>query len=286
MHRVDQVVIDLRVHLSAVERGGERRGVFACVREEQQLLHLRGQDRRRRVAELAVNRIERIERGLAQGAVIGLHKRNIRAVRDGVLVPVLVHRIRELEVCIIQHGEHIVGRGGYLARSREQSLFLVRQHMLLTAAHAVDVPAVQLELRHSLIEAFQCIIRNCKQLGRLERRGGLQLDCKPRHLADHFLIGRNAGILVALALCIVHQRVKRKADLIIQPQIVQQRFGALAQPAAKCADPGNKLFGRSKRRTPIVVGCEQILNRPFVLCGHIRAGGNLHGFHGNTSFPV
>ena len=36
----------------------------------------------------------------------------------------------------------------------------------------------------------------------------------------------------------------------------------------------------------VIVGRKQILNRPFVLFGHICAGENFIGFHGNTSFPV
>lgn len=64
--------------------------------------------------------------------------------------------------------------------------------MFLSAAHTVDVQAVEFKVRLGLIEARERIIRNGKQFGRLERRCGLQLDREPRHLAYHLLIGRDA----------------------------------------------------------------------------------------------
>ena len=123
-HRVDQVVVNGGRHLGPVERRVQRGGIFARVGKEQQLLHLRGQRRRCGIAELAVHRIQRIECGPAQRAVIGLHQRDKGAVRDRMPVPILIGRVRK-EIGVIEHGVDIVRTGRHLARSREQRLLLV-----------------------------------------------------------------------------------------------------------------------------------------------------------------
>ena len=286
VHRVDQAVVDLRVDLGAVQRGGERRGVFSGVREEQQLLHLRGQGGRRGVAELAVDRIERIERGFAQHAVIGLHERDIGAVGDRVAVAVLVHRVREFEVRVVQHGVDVVRAGGHFARRGEQRLLLVREHMLAAAAHPVKHQPVVFQLGLLGVKPVQGLLVDREQLGGLKRRRGLQLDREPRHLTDHLLIGRYAGVLVAFALGVVYQRVEGQTDLVVQPEERQQGRAALAQTAAVGRDARHIFLRRSERRAPVVVRGEQVVDGPFVLRRHVGARRDLIGLHGNPSFRV
>ena len=85
-------------------------GYFARVGKEQQLLHLRGQRRRCGIAELAVHRIQRIECGPAQRAVIDCIS-GIKDVRDRMPVPILIGRIRKAEIGVIEHGVDIVRTG-------------------------------------------------------------------------------------------------------------------------------------------------------------------------------
>ena len=243
VHRVNQVAVNLGRHFIAVKGGIQRRGVLADIREEQQLLELRGQRCRRGVAELVVNRVQRIERGLAEHAVVGLHERDERAVRDGVFIAILVHCVREFEVGIVEHGVNVIRAGGHFACSGEDCLLLVGQHMLSAAANAVDIQAVQLQLGCFGVQTVHVLIADGEQLRGLKRGGRLNFDREARHLADHLLIGSDAGVLIAAALRVVYERVKCKADFIIQTEKRQQNSAAFGQSAAECGDARKELLG-------------------------------------------
>ena len=240
---IDQIAVNLGRHLVAVERGIQCRGIFSHVREKQQLLKLRGQRCRRGVAELVVHRVQRIERGLSQHTVVGLHQRDERAVRDRMRDTVLVHRVREFEVSVVEHGVNVIRAGGHFACSGEDCLLLVGQHMLSAAANAVDIQAVQLQLGCFGVQTVHVFIADGEQLRGLKRGGRLNFDREARHLADHLLIGGYAGVLIAAALRVVYERVKCKADFIIQTEKRQQNSAAFGQSAAECGDARNELLG-------------------------------------------
>ena len=281
---LDEVVVNLNRRLGIGESRMQRGGIAARVRKELQLLHLRAEDRRGGVAELAVYRVQRVKRGLAEHAVVGLHERDERAVRDGVFIAVLVHRVREFEVGVVEHGVNVIRAGGHFACSGEDCLLLVGQHMLTASADAVDVQAVQLQLGCFGVQTVHVLIADGEQLRGLESGGGLKLDRKACHLRDHFLIRRHAGILIAAALCIVHDRVERKTDLVVQTEKAQQGLAALRQMAAEGGNARNELLRCGKRFAPCVVGREQVLDRPFILRCDVLACRDLSGFHIDLPF--
>ena len=164
-------------------------------------------------------------------------------MRDGVLIAVLVHRVREFEVGVVEHGVNVVRAGGDFACSGEDCLLLVGQHMLSAAANAVDIQAVQLQLGCFGVQTVHVVIADGEQLRGLKRGGRLNFDREARHLADHLLIRGDAGVLIAAALRIVYERVKCKADFIIQTEKRQQSSAAFGQSAAECGDARNELLG-------------------------------------------
>lgn len=146
---------------------------------------------------------------------------------DGVFIAVLVHRVREFEVSVVEHGVNVIRAGGHFACSGEDCLLLVGQHMLSAAANAVDIQAVQLQLGCFGVQTVHVLIADGEQLRGLKRGGRLDFDREARHLADHLLIRGDAGVLIAAALRVVYERVKCKADFIIQTEkktAEQRRF--------------------------------------------------------------
>ena len=115
--------------------------------------------------------------------------------------------------------------------------------MLSAAANAVDIQAVQLQLRCFGVQTVHVLIADGEQLRGLKRGGRLNLDREARHLADHLLIGSDTGVLIAAALRVVYERVKCKADFIIQTEKRQQSSAAFGQSAAECGDARKELLG-------------------------------------------
>ena len=60
---------------------------------------------------------------------------------------------------------------------------------------------------------------------------------------DIYSMLNDAGVLIAAALCVVYERVKRKADFIIQTEKRQQSSTAFGQSAAECGDARKELLG-------------------------------------------
>ena len=135
-----------------------------------------------------------------------------------MFIAVLVHRVREFEVGVVEHGVNVIRAGGHFACSGEDCLLLVGQHMLTASANAVDIQAVQLQLGCFGVQTVHVLIADGEQLRGLKRGGRLNFDREARHLADHLLIRGDAGVLIAAALRVVYERVKRKADFIIQTE--------------------------------------------------------------------
>ena len=156
--------------------------------------------------------------------------------------------------------------------------------MLAAAAHAVDAQTVVLQFGRLGVQTVQRLVVDGEQFRGLERGGRLKLDRKARHLRDHFLIRRHAGILIAAALCIVHDRVERKTDLVVQTEKAQQGLAALRQMAAEGGNARNELLCCGKRFAPCVVGREQVLDRPFILRCDVLACRDLSGFHIDLPF--
>ena len=115
--------------------------------------------------------------------------------------------------------------------------------MLSAAANAVDIQAVQLQLGCFGVQTVHVLIADGEQLRGLKRGGRLNFDREARHLADHLLIRGDAGVLIAAALRVVYERVKCKADFIIQTEKRQQSSAAFGQSAAECGDARNELLG-------------------------------------------
>ena len=109
--------------------------------------------------------------------------------------------------------------------------------MLSAAANAVDIQAVQLQLGCFGVQTVHVLIADGEQLRGLKRGGRLNFDREARHLADHLLIGGDAGVLIAAALGVVYERVN------IQTEKRQQSSAAFGQSAAECGDARNELLG-------------------------------------------
>ena len=194
------------------------------------------------------------------------------------------HCVRELEIRVVEHGIDVVRAGRHFACGGENGLLFIREHMLAAAAHAVDAQTVVLQLGRLGVQAVQRLVVDGEQLRGLESGGGLKLDRKACHLRDHFLIRRHASILIAAALCIVHDRVERKTDLVVQTEKAQQGLAALRQMAAEGGNARNELLRCGKRFAPCVVGREQVLDRPFILRCDVLACRDLSGFHIDLPF--
>ena len=156
--------------------------------------------------------------------------------------------------------------------------------MLPAAAHAVDAQAVVFKLGRFGVQTVERFVVDCEQLGRFERGGRLKLDREARHLRYHLLISRNAGVLIAAALRVVHDGVKGKADFIVQTEKVQQRFAAVRQMAAKVRDARNKLLRLRQCLAPCIVSRKQIFDCPFILRRNVGTRRDLSGFHIDLPF--
>ena len=115
--------------------------------------------------------------------------------------------------------------------------------MLSASANAVDIQAVQFQLRCFGVQTVHVLIADGEQLRSLKRGGRLNFDREARHLADHLLIRGDASVLIAAALRVVYERVKRKADFIIQTEKDSRAAPLSARSAAECGDARNELLG-------------------------------------------
>ena len=130
------------------------------------------------------------------------------------------------------------------------------------------------QLRRVAVELLHFLIGDGHQLGRLEADALAQRDILLHKLADHALIIRIAGILIAAAHGIVRQTVHQLADLVAQPQIIQQLLRRLAELTGK----GSQLFAALLHffhiGLPELIIRVQIFQRPLAFNGQLASFGN------------
>ena len=281
VHGVDEVVVDLHRHLGFVERGVQGGFIVTGVRKELQLLHLRAQHRGGGVAELAVCAVERAERRLAQRAVLRLHVGDVGAVRERVRLALAVHRVREREIGVVEHGEDVVRRLGKLAGGGEQRFALRGKRVGLLAALARDDQAVMLERGLLAEEGVDRFIRDGEQLRRLEGEGLAHVHQEILRLGAHGLVIGVAGVLVRAAERIVDEFVAGRVDGVDRAQEAEQAGGAFAKASFVGSGVRHKAAHRLQLFIPRLVGGVHIGDGPSELRIDLAAGRN--GFCHDTS---
>ena len=268
MHRLDQVGVDLRLHLVGVQRGLQRAAVVPRVREELQLPELCVQRRRDGVFHLTEAGVVGLKGVFAQHAVGALQQRYKRACGQRVQLALAVRCVREAQIRIPQHAPDVIRRARHFARGSQQGLFLSREHMCLQPPHGSDGPAVGLQRRFLGKKPLHRLVRDgddlrCGKGGRA-RNGHINA----HGLAAHVEIKAVGSVLVQLLGRIPHQLRKAHRQLIAQPVILQQRLRTLAQMSGIGSKLLRYLLQRFIFRFPCLIGGENILQPPGVLFRH------------------
>ena len=99
------------------------------------------------------------------------------------------------------------------------------------AADPLDGTAIGRQLRLLGVEARERFIAECKQLARGERARAGERDGKAQRLAAQVLIKAVRGILVRLAVGVAVEPADADIQLIVEPEIGQQRLRALTEAA-------------------------------------------------------
>ena len=270
---LDQVVVDLGVHLGLGQSGVESGGIAPGVGKELQLLHLGAQDGGAGVAELAVHAVEGLEGGLTQGPVGGLEQSDIVAVGDGVGLALAVGGVGVGHVGVVEEGEDVVGGLTHPLGGGQQSLAVGGEGVVLPAADALEHQPVVGQSRLLFIEGLQGGVLNGQQLGGLEGEGLAQLHQEVLGLGAHLLIHGIAGVLVALAEGVGDHPVALEVDLVLKAEEGQQGSGALAQTATVCGQITDQAADVLAGLTPGLIAGVQVGDGPGVGRVHLTAGG-------------
>ena len=268
---LDQLMVNARRDLGAVERSLQRRGVFACVGKELQLLDVGVKRRGTGVAEALIRGIVVLKCALAQDAVGRLEAGNIGALTDGMLCAILVHSGLKLQVGVGEHRENVLRGLGHFACGGQQLFFRGRKNVRTAAAALIEITAVQLQLWLLAVELLHLFIGNGQELGCLKAGLGLGLDIRLHKLADHALIIGIAFVLISAAHGVVAKALGTDGEHIHQLPVRQQLLRGLRDPtckACKLVDLRLKLF---QILLPKLVRGVQILQRPLVLNGDLAS---------------
>ncbi len=208
--RGDEVLHDGGRNVVAVQRGVERRGVAARLREKQVALQHGVVERCVGVDGRLVNLVKLLIRdspiGLVavrrqDGAVLAVRERDLDALREP-------HR-RILHVGRRERGIGVVRRRGEAAREREEVFALVVEHVLLLPVEILESETVHRQRRagvHPLANGRQ---RNLQQFG-IEPRRGLRGLCEQ----NLHLLPLGVDLIVTLILVVPERRVV--PDLVLE----------------------------------------------------------------------
>ena len=273
----NQIVINLDRHFGAVQGGVQGRVVAACIGEELQLLHLCAEYGGRGVAVLAIHAVQRMEGIFTQHAVGRLEQGDKSAVGDRMGLSLTVHSIRKGHVGIVEHGKDIVRALSELTGSGQQRFALARQRVRLLTADAVKYQTVVRQTGRSLIEAIQRLVRDGEQFGCGERVSVTDCDSQIGEFCSHLLIDCVSCVLIALALCVVTERVQLFAERIAKAQIFEQGVGGVGQMTLEAAQLVQHGLCLGVAGAPGFIRGENIGQRPLKLRIDLRTGGNGFG---------
>ena len=265
VHRLNQVGVDLRLHLVGVERGLQRAAVVPRVCKELQLPELRVQRRGDGVFHLSEAGVIGLKGIFAQDAVGALQQRHKRAGRQRVRAALAVRYVGEAQIRIPQHAADVIRRARHLSRGGQQGLFRCREHMRLQPPHGVDWPAVGLQCLFLGKEPVHRLVRDGDDLRR--GKGGCARNghIHAHGLAAHVEIKAVGGVLVQLLRGVADQLGQAHRQLVAHAVIPQQRLRALAQVPGKGGNLFRHLLQRFIFRFPRLIGREDILQPPGVL---------------------
>ena len=273
MHGLDQVVVNRRRHLGAVERGRERALVAARLGKEAQLLELSVQRRGHRVLKLSQPRVVGPERALAQHAVCALEQRDKGAAGNGVMLALRVHGLGEAEVGVGEDAADVVRRLGHLPGGGKQPLLGGREDVGGAAADLVEAAPIGLELRLRDIEEVEPVLLERHDLGRGEGRGRGGRDHQAHGPAAEVLVFRLAGVLIALAAGIAVEPAEAQLDLVAETQPAKQGLGVVAEVTAEGGELLRQGLERLVLGEPGLVALKEILQVPRELLGRLGPTG-------------
>ena len=188
-----------------------------------------------------------------------------------------VHGIGIAHICVDEAAENGVRGVGHLPGGGQQPLFCGGEGVCLSAALVVQVAAVALQLRSSLVEALQSLLGNGHNLRGRKAERGADGGEHAHELANHGLIGGVAGVLVRFAHGIVCQQLGLAVHVLYQVQECAEGLAALTQLSGKgCGLILSRSQGR-KRLLPAFVRGVQVLQRPGILLRNLITGTNGFG---------
>ena len=269
VHGLYEIRVYLLRHLRRVQRGGKRRGIFPRLREEAELLELPVQRRGDGVPVFAEAAVIRPERVFAQDPVRAFKQRHEGLVRQRVLRPGGVLHCGEAQIRVSEHAAHVVRRLRHFARRGQQRLLRGGKRVRGHAADAVYAAAVHAKLRCGGEKLRHLLLRDGNDLRRCEGRRAGRRDVYADGLAAHVQIDGVARVLVALAACIAQQHPKAHVGLVLQPEELQQRLRALAQPPGVCRYPLRQRFQRLILCVPRRVVRVHVRKVPCVFLGYL-----------------
>ena len=147
--------------------------------------------------------------------------------------------------------------------------------MVALAENAVEVAAVKRKLRLLTIEFRHFFFRDREKLRRLEAGLFIGLDVGGRELADHALIVRIAGVLIAAAHGIVAKTIGKDGDLVPQLHVGKQVGGGLRNFARETGQCVDLLLELHKVCLPQLIGAIEIFQTPCVFNSDLASLGNL-----------
>lgn len=246
-------MIDLHRDMGAVQRGGQSAGIAPGGGEELKLLDLGVQGGGQGIFDPAVDGVQILEGGAAQGTVLAGHEQGEGAVGQGVAAALPVHGVGEGEVGVGQLGKDVVRGLGQFSGGGQQTLLTVGQGVGPAALDVVEIPAEQLQPGLLPVKLLQRLVGKAQKLRDLEGGSSGQLHIlggDPAHLG---LVFRDAGVLIAPALGVVHQPDQKLAGLLLQGQKVIEDGGAPAQAALILRQTGGEVLKADKVLLPCLV---------------------------------
>ncbi|SCI81275.1 Uncharacterised protein [uncultured Flavonifractor sp.] len=249
----DEIVVDLHRDVGAVQRGGQSAGIAPGGGEELKLLDLGIQGGGQCVFDPAVDGVQVLEGGAAQGTVLTGHEQGEGAVGQGVAAALSVHGVGEGEVGVGQLGEDVVRGLGQLSGGGQQTLLAVGQSVGPAALDVVEIPAEQLQPGLLLVKLLQRLVGEAQKLRDLEGGRPGQLHILGGDPAHHGLVLRDAGVLVAPSLGVVHQPDQKLAGLLLQGQKAVEDGGTPAQAALILRQPGGEALEADEVLLPRLV---------------------------------
>ena len=158
-----------------------------------------------------------------------------------------VHGVGEGEVGVGQLGEDVVRGLGQLSGGGQQTLLAVGQSVGPAALDVVEIPGLL------LVKLLQRLVGEAQKLRDLEGGRPGQLHILGGDPAHHGLVLRDAGVLVAPSLGVVHQPDQKLAGLLLQGQKAVEDGGTPAQAALILRQPGGEALEADEVLLPRLV---------------------------------